>query len=101
MATRAERFRALAQQQGPKKAKRRVKLHTRDAGHTMTRHMTKRGDKKIGAVLEDSASGRPSRLSTRAGQQHGRTDGPLVHAIQNERQTAKSRALRSQVARRK
>ncbi len=100
MATKAEKFRAQAERTGPKKGKTPRKIHTRDPGHTMTRTMTKRGDKGIGPVLEDSTSGRPSRRSTRTSQHHGRTDGGLIHAIQNERQTPKSKALRASVARR-
>ena len=48
--------------------------------------MTKRGDKASAPVLEDSTSGRPSRMSTRSGHNHG---GPTAAWCTRSRTTGK------------
>jgi hypothetical protein len=100
MATRAEQFRHEAERRGPKKTKRPTKAHTRDPKHTDTRHVTKRGDTKVGMALEDSTSGKPSRVSTRASSNHGRSDTELMRAARTKSQTPKAVAQRAKVARR-
>ena len=100
MATKAEQFRYEQERRGPKKAKRPTKVHTRDPNHTDTRHVTKRGDKKVGMALEDSASGKPSRMSTRPSSNHGRSDTELMRAARTKSQTPKAVAQRAKVARR-
>lgn len=72
-----------------------------DPKHTDTRNVTRRGDKAVGMALEDSASGRPSRKSTRPSAHGGRNDTQLMKAARDASQTAKSRAQRAQVSRRK
>lgn len=100
MATKAELYRYDQQRAGPKKVKRPTKLHTRDPKHTDTRHLTKRGDKKVGMALEDSTSGKPSRLSTRPSSNHGRNDTELMRTARAKSMSPKARAQRAKVARR-
>ena len=100
MATRAELFRAEQERQGPKKAptlKRVDRQH--EAGHTMSRNVSKKGDRQPSAALEDSASGRPSRMSTRPSSHHGRTDIGLMKAARDASLTPKARAIRSKTER--
>ncbi len=100
MATKAELFRYEQQRAGTKKEKRVEKTHTRNAEHTDSRHLTKRGDKKVGMALEDSLSGRPSRVSTRPSSNHGRNDTELMRTARAKSMSPKARAQRAQVARR-
>lgn len=100
MATRAELFRAEEQRKGPKKApttKQADRHH--DASHTMSRNMTKKGDKRPSAALEDSGSGRPSRKSTRPSSQHGRNDTALMKAARDASFAPKAQASRNKTAR--
>ena len=103
MATKAELFKAASQRTGhelpkaPKKARRSVI----DPAHTDTRNVTVRADKEKGMALEDSMSGKPSRISTRGSAHHGRADTGIMRAVRAKNQTAKSRALRAQASRKK
>lgn len=76
------------------------KVHHLDPGHTDTRNVTKRGDKRSSVALEDSTSGRPSRKSTRKSAHGGRNDTELMRTARAKSQTPKARAQRAQVARR-
>lgn len=100
MATKAQQFRHEAERAGPKKEKQTVKAHTRDPAHTMTLHVTKRGDKGPSAALEDSMSGKPSRKSTRPSSHGGRTDTQLMKAARDSSMTPKAVANRAKSARR-
>lgn len=103
MATKAELFRAASQRtrhEAPK-VKKPPRRSIIDPLHTDTRNVTKRADKEKGMALEDSMSGRPSRKSTRASSHHGRADTAIVRAVRAKHQSAKSRAQRSLVARKK
>jgi hypothetical protein len=100
MATRAELFRAEQERQGPKKAPMlRQADRQHDPGHTMNRNLSKKGDRRAGAALEDSASGRPSRKSTRPSSQHGRNDTTLMKVARDASLTPKAAANRSKTAR--
>jgi hypothetical protein len=101
MATKAERFKAESQRHSHKTPKVRKPRRLYDPHHTDTRNLTKRVDKREGPVLEDSMSGTPSRKSTRTSSHHGRTDTKLMRTAQMRSLSAKSRATRAQVARRK
>jgi hypothetical protein len=100
MATKAELFRYEQQRSGAKKSKQVKKVHHLDPGHTDTRNVTKRGDKRSSVALEDSTSGRPSRKSTRKSAHGGRNDTELMRTARAKSQTPKARAQRAQVARR-
>lgn len=100
MATRAELFRYEQERKGAKKPKKVKKVATRDPGHTDTRNVTKRGDKGPSMALEDSTSGRPSRVSTRKSSHHGRNDTELMRTARAKSLTPKARAARAKVARR-
>jgi hypothetical protein len=99
MSTRAQDFRRETQRKGGgiKKVKR-ARVH--DPKHTDTRNVTLRGDKVVGMALEDSASGRPSRKSTRPSAHGGRNDTKLMKKARDASQTSRARAERAQVARR-
>ena len=100
MATRAELFRAEQQRQGPKRApalKQADRQH--EPGHTMSRNVSKKGDRRPGAALEDSASGRPSRKSTRPSSHHGRTDTALMKVARDASLPPTARATRSKAER--
>lgn len=99
MATKAQQFRHEMERSGTKQGARLIKLHTRDPNHTMTLHVTKRGDKNASAALEDSESGRPSRKSTRPSSHHGRTDTKLAKAALEASMSPKAQATRAKTAR--
>lgn len=100
MATKAQDFRRQAQRKGGgTKQAPRARVH--DPRHTDTRNVTVRGDKAVGMALEDSASGRPSRKSTRPSAHGGRNDVQLMKTAREASQTSRARAERAQVARRK
>lgn len=100
MSTRAEQFRYDQERAGPKLPKKQIKEHHLDPAHTMTRNVTKRGDKLSSAALEDSMSGRPSRKSTRASSHHGRTDTQIMQAVEARLLSPAAVAGRAKVARR-
>lgn len=101
MSTRAQDFRSEQQRQRHQ-APKAVKPHrVVDPLHTDTRNVTKRGDKKVGMALEDSMSGRPSRVSSRKSSHHGRSDTELMRTARTKSLTPKARANRAKVARRK
>lgn len=100
MATKAQQFRHESERTGAKHAAHHDKLHTRNPHHTMTLHVTKRGDKNASAALEDSESGRPSRKSTRPSSHHGRTDTKIMKAVRDASLSPKAQALRAKTARR-
>ena len=99
MATKAEQFRYEQERSGPKRSKKILKEHHLDPAHTMTRNITKRGDKNAGAALEDSMSGKPSRKSTRPSARHGRTDTKLMRAAKERSASPKAVAIRAKSAR--
>jgi len=99
MATKAQLYRYEQQRAGPKKTKVAKKVDKNDPAHTMTRNLTKRGDKNVGMALEDSMSGRPSRKSSRASSHHGRNDTQIMKAARDASQSPKARAKRAQIAR--
>ncbi|MFZ5442915.1 MAG: hypothetical protein ACOZQL_23115 [Myxococcota bacterium] len=101
MSTRAQDFRNEQQRQrhlAPKAVKPRRVV---DPLHTDTRNVTKRGDKKVGMALEDSMSGRPSRVSSRPSSHHGRSDTELMKTARMKSMSPKARASRAKVARKK
>lgn len=100
MATRAQNFRSDEQRkrQTPRPKRARAKGPS-DPKHTATRNVAKRIEKNAQMALEDSMNGRPSRKSTRASLHHGRPDELLQRIARSATHTAKSRALRAQVAR--
>lgn len=100
MATRAEQHRYEQERAGPKLARKEPKAHHLDPAHTMTRNVTRWGDKNASAALEDSMSGRPSRKSTRASSRHGRTDTKLMHAARQRASSPAAVASRAKSARR-
>jgi len=66
----------------------------RGQGHTAPRNASRHADRKAAVALEDSATGRPSRKSSRKSSNHGMADANL-HARQTRRTTsAKARANR-------
>ena len=101
MATKAERFKAESQRTRHEAPKVRKQKHLIDPAHTDTRNVTKRGDKGPSMALEDSMSGKPSRVSTRASSHHGRCDTEIMRAARAKSLSPKARALRAQVARKK
>lgn len=101
MATKAERFKAESQRTRHEAPKVRKPKRMIDPAHTDTRNVTKRGDKGPGMALEDSMSGRPSRISTRASLHHGRSDTELQRVARGNSLSPKARALRALVARKK
>lgn len=103
MATKAQLFRSETERSHERKpaAKRVVKARrVIDPKHTDTRNVTKWGDKMVGAALEDSMSGRPSRKSSRKSAHGGRNDTELMRTARAKSQTPKARASRAKVARR-
>lgn len=63
-------------------------------GHTAPRNLSKHADRKASYVLEDSATGQPSRKSSRRSSNRIKTDSSL-HSRQTRRATsAKTRAKR-------
>lgn len=101
MATKAELFRAESQRTRHEAPKVKKPRRIIDPLHTDTRNVTKRADKEKGMALEDSLSGTPSRKSTRPSSNHGRADTGIIRAVRAKNQTAKARAERAQVARKK
>jgi len=101
MATKAERFKAESQRTRHELPRVKKPKHIIDPAHTDTRNVTKRGDKGPSMALEDSMSGKPSRVSTRTSSHHGRSDTEIMRAARAKSLSPKARALRAQVARRK
>ncbi len=101
MATKAERFRAESQRTRHEAPKVKKAHRILDPHHTDTRNVTKRGDKGPSMALEDSMSGRPSRVSTRPSSHHGRSDTGIMKAARDKSLSPKARAMRSQVGRKK
>lgn len=114
MATRAERFKAAKERSGPKKPPaptRKPKRTTTDysegapeperriegSDHTSERNVSKRASKKAVVALEDSATGKPSRKSTRSSKNRGTAaEGPAKKVrskvISPETKAAKAKA---------
>lgn len=101
MATRAERFKAESQRTRHEAPKVKKSRRIIDPAHTDTRNVTKRGDKGSSMALEDSMSGKPSRISTRASSHHGRSDTELQRVARENSLSPRARALRALVARKK
>lgn len=99
MATKAQLFRAAEERKVQRAPKAKKPRRIIDAKHTDTRNVTVRKDKAVGMALEDSMSGTPSRKSSRASAHGGRSDTQIMKAVRDKSQTAKSRAQRSQAAR--
>jgi len=77
MATKAQSFKAAAQREahrpGTRKPKAKRTLAPVQAvgnGHTAARNVSKHAGRRGGAMLEDSANGKPSRKSTRQSSDH-------------------------------
>jgi hypothetical protein len=99
MATLTQNFRAAAEATHAVTGKtKKPPRRTIDQGHTDTRNVTLRGDKKVGMALEDSTSGRPSRKSTRKSAHHGRSDTALMRTAREKMESPKARAGRSLAA---
>jgi hypothetical protein len=108
MATKAERFKAETQRSGPKKPpqpKRRVTKDSPpdevegrrvdDPKHTASRTVSKRAGEKSEVAQEDSASGKPSRKSTRASANRGKPDSQLTRRAQRKVSSPKARSSKS------
>ena len=77
MATKAQSFRAAAQREAhkpqPKKtkpARRKPPVKAAGESHTAARNVSGHAGRRGGALLEDSANGKPSRKSTRGSSDH-------------------------------
>ena len=101
MATKAQLFKAESQRTRHEAPQVKKPRRIIDPLHTDTRNVTKRADKEKGMALEDSMSGKPSRMSTRPSSHHGRADIGIIRAVRAKAMSPKARALRSQVARKK
>lgn len=101
MSTRAQDFKSAQQRTRHLAPFVKKSKHVIDPLHTDTRNVTKRGDAKVGMALEDSMSGRPSRVSSRKSSHHGRSDTELQKTARVKSQTPAARAARAKVARRK
>lgn len=101
MATKAELFKAESQRTRHEPPKVKKQPRHIDPHNTGTRNLTKRLDKAVGVVLEDSLSGTPSRKSTRKGSNGGRNDQQILRALRGKAMSPQGRAERAQVARRK
>ncbi len=101
MATKAERFKAESQRTRHEAPRVKKPHRIIDPLHTDTRNVTKRGDKGPSMALEDSMSGRPSRVSTRPSAHHGRSDTAIQKAARDKSLSPKARALRALVGRKK
>jgi hypothetical protein len=105
----AEEFRRETLRPRPKKAKAKKKKPVtantalpgvsatdkkRGAGHTLTRNRSQHADRKASFALEDSATGRPSRKSSRASANRTKTDNNLRRRQTRRAQSPESRAAR-------
>jgi hypothetical protein len=81
MATKAQSFRAAAQRDAhknpqrpgakpPKPARRKAPVQAAGVTHTAARNVSAHAARRGGALLEDSANGKPSRKSTRGSSNH-------------------------------
>lgn len=113
MATKAETFRSKTARSGPKKpkkparprrdtpvdtAKPGVSATDRKAGKggsTADRNRSKKAAGKAGAALEGSATGRPSRKSTRKSANRSKRDSNLARRATRKTTSPKARARRS------
>jgi len=113
MATKSERFKAEQVREArtpkakqPKPPPRNLPVDTAKpgvsasnrkvgAGHTGTRNLSKRVAKKGGAALEDSATGVPSRKSTRRSSGHVKPTSNLQRTLTRETTSANARATPS------
>jgi hypothetical protein len=110
MATRAELFRAKAEQKNarPKHSKKTPKhfpgevrtengpVKKRGVGHTATRNVSRHAAKKATYALEDSAT-KPSRKSTRKSANRIKFEAPLHRRSIVEARTPETRAAKSNV----
>jgi hypothetical protein len=118
MATKAERYKYRQQRSGPKKAKspqrprRDTPIDTArtgvsatarkaGAGSTAARNRSLRAERKGGAVLEDSATDRPSRKSTRRSAGRMKRETNLVLRGARSTGAPRARASRAKPARAK
>jgi hypothetical protein len=105
MATKAERFKAEKERSGPKRSpqpKRRVTKEsppakkagrrTVDPEHTATRTVSKSAARKAETALEDSASGTPSRKSTRSGANRSKPASNLARRATRKTASPEARA---------
>jgi len=113
MATKAQSFRSQQQREAnPPKAKKPrpprrdlvvdtskpgVSATDRKAGHgsTLTRNLSKSAEKKGGARLEDSATGKPSRKSTRKSTGRVKRSASLQQKAVRAAHSPKSRAAKA------
>jgi len=112
VATKAQRFKHESERSGPKRAPKptRVKRvqgpdtslpgvsatdRRSGGGHTAARNPSERAGRKASVTLEDSTSGRPSRKSTRASKNRGKSSEALQRKAQSQAQTPESRARRA------
>ena len=101
MATKAVLFKAESQRTKHKPPRIKKQPRLIDPHNTGTRNFTKRADKAVGMVLEDSLSGTPSRKSTRKASHGGRNDQQILRAVRGKLLSPQARAKRAQVARKK
>jgi hypothetical protein len=112
MSTKAEAFRYRTERSGPKKQKQPRPPRRDDpvdtakpgisasdrkvgAGATAERNLSRRAERKGGAALEDSKTGRPSRKSTRKSAGRAKRDSNLARRTKRASWSPKSRASRS------
>jgi hypothetical protein len=118
MATKAERFRAEQQRSGAKRKKARAKRRRdtpvdtaqpgtsatdRKAGGTSTaaRNRSQHAAKKATYALEDSATGRPSRRSSRRAANRAKPGSNLTRQKQRELRSPEARAEQAKARARK
>jgi hypothetical protein len=107
MATKAERERARMQREAKPDKKPRVRKSDGPATadkkahgkHTAVRNVTKHVDSRGGAALEDSATGKPSRRSTRKSSGHVKRASNLTRRQVRRNSAPKTRATRAQAKR--
>lgn len=101
MATKAEKFKAeqerLRKPPKPKAPPKRRRVAADAAGgeHTAGRHPSEHAKEKDGARLEDSATGKPSRKSTRKTQGRVKTTSNLQRRATRKTTSPESRAARA------
>lgn len=97
MSTKAQNFKTEAERTHAKVKVAKRPKRVVDLSHSETRNVTKRGDKAVGMAMEDSVSkngkpARPSRKSTRASANHGRSDTTLMRTAREKTFTPRARA---------
>ncbi len=108
MATKAERFKSEVERSGPKKKAKPVRKVTKDTPPeekaerrtneptgTATRNVSKRAGKKAVVALEDSATGTPSRKSTRKSANRGKPTSNTVRKVKRAARSPQARAAKA------